>query len=83
MRSHKSTMLIALMALSKTRQVSAYQIAEAHAALGDADAAFSWLERTYEERPNLMVSLMCAPAWRTLHDDPRFVDLVARIGLWS
>jgi TolB-like protein/DNA-binding winged helix-turn-helix (wHTH) protein len=56
-------------------------IAEAYARLGDKDLAFQWLERAYRERESGMVGLNTDPEWASLRSDPRFKDLVRRVGL--
>jgi TolB-like protein/DNA-binding winged helix-turn-helix (wHTH) protein/Flp pilus assembly protein TadD len=55
------------------------EIAVIYAALGDTDQAMSWLEKGYEERFNPGVLLR--PGFDPLRSDPRFEDLVRRIGL--
>jgi tetratricopeptide (TPR) repeat protein len=57
------------------------QLAEVFAALGDRDAAFEWLNRAYEDRRYWLIYLKTDPAFDALRDDPRFGDLVARLGL--
>jgi tetratricopeptide (TPR) repeat protein len=56
-------------------------IAESFARIGNADRAFQWLERAYEDRRTLLVFLKSDPAFDTLGGDPRFGDMIARIGL--
>jgi TolB-like protein/Tfp pilus assembly protein PilF/predicted Ser/Thr protein kinase len=56
-----------------------WMVAQDYARLGDKDKAFFWLERCYEERVGLMV-LQVEPALDSLHADPRFADLVRRVG---
>jgi TolB-like protein/DNA-binding winged helix-turn-helix (wHTH) protein/Tfp pilus assembly protein PilF len=56
-------------------------IALLSAQLGDRDAAFQWLERAYQERFLMMPNIKVAPGLRSLHGDPRFADLVRRVGL--
>ena len=56
-------------------------VAETYMQLGDKDAAFRWLERAYSERDGLLVHLESDPTWGPLRSDPRFADLVRRIGL--
>jgi len=41
----------------------------------------SWLEKAYEERFNRLAYLRREPVWDTLRPDPRFTDLLRRIGL--
>jgi tetratricopeptide (TPR) repeat protein len=55
------------------------EIAVVYAALGETDQAMNWLEKGYEERFNPGVLLR--PGFDPLRSDPRFEDLVRRIGL--
>ena len=55
------------------------EIAVVYAALGDTDQAMNWLEKGYEERFNPGVLLR--PGFDPLRSDPRFEDLMRRIGL--
>ena len=57
----------------------ASEIAVIYAALGDTDQAMNWLEKGYAERFNPGVLLR--PGFDPLRSDPRFQDLVRRIGL--
>jgi TolB-like protein/DNA-binding winged helix-turn-helix (wHTH) protein/Tfp pilus assembly protein PilF len=58
---------------------NASEIAVIYAALGDNDQAMTWLVKGYEERFNPGVLLR--PGFDPLRSDPRFQDLVHRIGL--
>jgi TolB-like protein len=55
-------------------------IAYAYAMIGETDEAFAWLERGYHERDPLMVDLKAIPILDPLRSDPRFNDLLRRIG---
>ena len=55
------------------------EIATIYASLGNRDQAMNWLEKAYEERFNPGVLLR--PGFDPLRSDPRFEDLVHRIGL--
>jgi tetratricopeptide (TPR) repeat protein len=55
------------------------EIATIYASLGEKDQAMNWLEKAYEERFNPGVLLR--PGFDPLRSDPRFEDLVHRIGL--
>lgn len=57
----------------------ASEIAVVYTALGDKDQAMTWLEKGYEERFNPGVLLR--PGFDPLRSDPRFQDLLRRIGL--
>jgi tetratricopeptide (TPR) repeat protein len=65
---------------SSRRYVSSYQIAALYVALNETSRAFEWLERGYTERNWYMSSLMFDPRFDPLRTDPRFVQLVRRIG---
>ncbi len=49
--------------------------------LGRKDEAFVVLERAFEERNSWLGELNVDPSWDPLRSDPRFVDLVRRVGL--
>ena len=70
-----------LLALSKERFVSSYDIAHIYVGLGDHDKAFFWLEKALNERDDLLVYLKADPRMDPLHSDPRFSKLVQKIGL--
>jgi tetratricopeptide (TPR) repeat protein len=55
--------------------------ATVHAILGDRDQAFDLLEESYQERTASLVYVAHQPEFESLHDDPRFKDLLGRIGL--
>jgi len=57
----------------------ATEIAMVYAALGDKNQAMSWLEKGYEERFNPGVLLR--PGFDPLRSDPRFQDILRRLGL--
>jgi TolB-like protein/Tfp pilus assembly protein PilF len=60
---------------------AAFLIATVYAWQGDADTAFQWLDSAYEKRDGWMSGLLKEPLFTTLHDDPRWVALVDRMGL--
>jgi TolB-like protein/DNA-binding winged helix-turn-helix (wHTH) protein/Flp pilus assembly protein TadD len=64
----------------KTRSTrNASEIALMYVGLGEKDQAMKWLEKAYEEHSN--PSILLRPAFDPLRSDPRFQDLVHRIGL--
>lgn len=67
--------------LSKQQYVTSYGMALVYAGLGEQDEAFQWLERAYEERSHWLVWLKLDPRWDGMRSDPRFQDLVRRVGL--
>ncbi|MGB7926060.1 MAG: winged helix-turn-helix domain-containing protein [Pyrinomonadaceae bacterium] len=68
---------------SGRRYVSSYLIATLYAGLGENDRALTWLEKAYEERDYLLVMLRIDPRLDGLRADPRFTDLLRRVGLAS
>jgi serine/threonine protein kinase/TolB-like protein/Tfp pilus assembly protein PilF len=61
--------------------VSPYSIALIHAALGDKEQAFEWLERAYRERDESFIHLKVDPRLDHLRDDPRFIEMLRLIKL--
>ena len=59
---------------------SAYQIAEACGARGEADPAFRWLERAYAQRDGGLLDLKTSPYFRSLHGDPRWNAFLKKMG---
>jgi tetratricopeptide (TPR) repeat protein len=52
-----------------------------NARLGDKDKAFEYLEKAYQQREAIMTILQVEPILDPLRDDPRFDELVKRVGL--
>jgi TolB-like protein/Tfp pilus assembly protein PilF len=65
---------------SKRKYVSPYFIAVIYSGLGEKDQAFAWLERTYQERHPYLTLLKVEPVFDNLRADPRFQDLLRRVG---
>jgi TolB-like protein/DNA-binding winged helix-turn-helix (wHTH) protein len=55
--------------------------AQIYASLGNADMAMQYLEAAYREHTGMLVRLQVDAAYDGLHSDPRFQDLIRRIGL--
>jgi eukaryotic-like serine/threonine-protein kinase len=66
---------------SQKRYVSPPSVAAVYVALGDKDEAFRWLERAYEEHSGILQWIAFLPEFRPLRPDPRFPDLLRRIGV--
>jgi serine/threonine protein kinase/tetratricopeptide (TPR) repeat protein len=67
--------------LSAHSYVDFYFIATIYAGLGDKEQTFHWLEKAYQERSNQMVWLAVDPFWYPIHSDPRYKDMLRRVGL--
>lgn len=68
---------------SKRSYVCPYNIAEVFVGLGEKQQAMAWLEKGLDDRSAsaFMTFLNDDPELDSLHSDPRFTDLVRRIGL--
>jgi TolB-like protein/DNA-binding winged helix-turn-helix (wHTH) protein/Flp pilus assembly protein TadD len=53
----------------------------AYLGLGDNDQVFVWLEQGYKEHSNVLQTLKVLPLFDPIRSDPRFIDLVHRVGL--
>ena len=80
-RSQALRMLEQLEAASKERYTPALSFAVVYAGLGEKDQAFAWLGKAYGERTSRLGYLKVEPLWDPLRPDPRFADLVRRMGL--
>ena len=56
-------------------------IARYYAAAGDIDLAFEWLEKAYERRIPQLPHIMGYPDFDSIRSDPRYEDLLRRIGI--
>ena len=61
--------------------IGRYEIALVYAGLGEKDAAFTWLEKSYDVRDKGLTYLKIDPCMDPLRSDPRFARLVRRVGL--
>ena len=76
------TILTKLRKLHDQRVVPSVSIAILYGALGDLNEAFAWLEKAYQERdPQLTYLKVPGRRFDPLRHDPRFQQLVHRIGL--
>jgi eukaryotic-like serine/threonine-protein kinase len=69
-----------LLKLSREHYVPPYHVALLYNGLGERDETLAWLERGLEQRDPKMVFLKVEPKWNNLRDDPRFQDLLRRVG---
>jgi Flp pilus assembly protein TadD len=69
----------------KRRQQKGYfpaaAFVNAYLGLGDKEQAFAWMERAYQEQSMILQYLKVHPFFDPVRDDPRFKDLVRRVGL--
>ena len=65
---------------ANTEYVAPTGIAEVYAQLGDRDHAFQWLNTAYQERDGGLAGLQTDFMLDSLHSDPRYAELVRKIG---
>ncbi|MEK6303646.1 MAG: protein kinase [Acidobacteriota bacterium] len=70
-----------LQVTSKRKYVPAYLVARAYAGMGEVDLVFEWLEKAFVERYGYLAYLNVEPLFDGVRSDPRFVELVHRVGL--
>jgi serine/threonine protein kinase/tetratricopeptide (TPR) repeat protein len=81
-RANAEKILRELLQKSKTGYVSPYMVATIYAGLGDKDNAFEYLEKAYQEKsPDIPYFLKADLRVDSLRSDPRFQDLLRRVGL--
>lgn len=69
--------------LAERRYICPYEAGSVHAALGEMDEAYRWMERGLGDRCSCFIWLMTEPWLKELRADPRFPALAAKVGLWS
>ena len=70
-----------LEAQSKRIYIDPAVIASNYAAMGEKGQAFAWLETAYAEKSGFIVYLKVDPNFDSLRADPRYADLLKRMGL--
>jgi hypothetical protein len=66
---------------SQREFVSPYEIAIYYALMGDRDHTFDWLERAYRERSGRIEYINEEDLFAGIRSDPRYLDLLRRMGL--
>ncbi len=66
---------------SKQTYVQPLVLAMIHIGLGEANEAFDWLSKAIEDRSAGLVYLKVDPVFDPVRSDPRFADLVQRVGI--
>ena len=79
-RAEAEHLLARLTLISQRHYVCPYEMATAHAVLGDKDEAMNWLRRGFRERSSCMVDLKTDPRLDSLRSDPRFDQLLQKVG---
>jgi len=66
---------------SSTEYISPYEIAVYYALMNDRDHTFEWLEKAYADHSGRMEYLKIEDFFEPFHSDPRYLDLLRRMGL--
>ncbi len=69
-----------LQRLSTKRYVGTSLFAIVYCGLGEAERAFEWIDRAYQQRDPLLTRMKLDPVTVPLRSDPRFADLLRRVG---
>jgi tetratricopeptide (TPR) repeat protein len=80
-REEAEAILARLEEQSRQQYVRAEYLAMGHAAVGNFDQAFAALERAYQARSAGLIYLHLDPGYEPLRADPRYAELVQRIGI--
>ncbi len=67
--------------VNRRQQMDPTAIAWVYAAMGNKDHAFALLETAYSQHSNVLTTLRVEPGYDPLRNDPRFQDLMRRVGL--
>jgi DNA-binding winged helix-turn-helix (wHTH) protein/tetratricopeptide (TPR) repeat protein len=81
-RAEAQKVIEELQELAERRYVSPYDVATVYAGMGEKEQALVWLEKAYEDRSGwLGLWLKVDPKFDGLRSEPRFQDLLRRVGL--
>ena len=80
-RGEAQEILNKLDSLSRQQYVTPFGIATIHMGLGEREKVLAWLERAYQAHDSELVGITTDHRLEVLHSDPRFQDLVRRVGL--
>jgi Flp pilus assembly protein TadD len=80
-RAEAQRVLAELKKLSERRYAVAFEIALVYTGLGDKPQALQWLEKACEDRSSWLAWIKVDPQFDSLRGEPRFQDLVRRMGL--
>jgi TolB-like protein/DNA-binding winged helix-turn-helix (wHTH) protein/Flp pilus assembly protein TadD len=80
-RAEALKLLDELKQLNRKAYVPAAAFVNAYLGLGDKDQVFVWLEQAYKEKAGVMEWMKVDPMFDSVRNDPRFADLLRRVGL--
>ena len=65
----------------EAKEMDGVRIASVYLGLGDKDKVFEWLEKDFQTRRPTLMEMRLELEFRSLRDDPRYKDLLRRMGL--
>jgi hypothetical protein len=80
-RRHAQQVIAGLIDLSRKQYVPAMDIALIYIGLGDKDRAFEWMEKAYSDRDWAMCCIKVESIFAPIRSDPRFQNIMKRVGL--
>jgi tetratricopeptide (TPR) repeat protein len=80
-RAEALSVLEELQRRSDSSYISPVDVATVYLGLGRTDKTFEWLEKAYEGRAYGLVLMNVDPRFDRVRSDPRFADLITRVGL--
>ena len=80
-RREAEQILARFLAQREKKYISAAAIGLIYGALGNKDEAFRWLETAYNDHDAVLTTIAFYPGSQPLRDEPRFIDMVRRVGL--
>ena len=80
-KKEASRLLADMTELSRRGDVPSWGFALVYTAMGDKDRAFEWLDKAYDERPSDLGWIKADPRMDPLRSDPRYRELLLRMGL--
>jgi len=78
--AHKAIDVLTAQRKAGTNYLAPYSIAAYYADTGDKEHAFEWLNIAYQEHNTFLIFLRTDTALESLHSDPRYTELVRKVG---
>jgi tetratricopeptide (TPR) repeat protein len=80
-KEHAQRVIDGFKVAARKRYIPPTYLGILYAGLGDKDQTLAWLEKAFQERADLLTWLNVEPMMDDVRSDPRFQDLIRRIGL--
>lgn len=80
-RAEARRALAKLLELNRRQPIESGALVWAYLGIGDKEQALDWLEKGYVQHSNSLTTLKVEPGFDPLRNDPRFQDLMRRVGL--